>query len=73
MKIVLYCAKFNLNEAIDDTQMKVDTKLIELVLKCTKSKLDHAIIKVATKAGNLELKIDMQYACQAKLRRVTRY
>jgi hypothetical protein len=51
---------------------KIDAKLMELVLKCTKSKLNHAISKLATKVGNLELKIDMQYACQAKLGRMTR-
>jgi hypothetical protein len=29
MKIVLYCTKFKLNEAIDKTKAKVDTKLME--------------------------------------------
>jgi hypothetical protein len=58
MKIVLYCAKFKLNGAIDDTQMKVDTKLMELVLKCANGKLNHSVIKVATKTGNIELKVD---------------
>jgi hypothetical protein len=33
MKIVLYEAKFELNEAIDNTKAKIDTKLMELVLK----------------------------------------
>jgi hypothetical protein len=46
---------------------KVDTKLMEVVLKCTKSELYQVISKLAIKAGNLELKIGMQYACQAKL------
>jgi hypothetical protein len=45
---------------------------MQLVLKCTKSELNHAISKLATKAGNIELKIDVQSACQAKLSRVTR-
>ena len=38
---------------------------MELVLKWTKSKLKHAISTLATKAGNLELDINVQYACQA--------
>jgi hypothetical protein len=38
---------------------KIDTKVMELVLKCTKSKLNHAISKLATAAGNLELEIDV--------------
>ncbi len=63
MKIVLNCIKFKLNEAKDDTKAKVDIKLMELVLKCTKSKLNQAISKLITKAGNLELKIDVQSAC----------
>jgi hypothetical protein len=42
---------------------KIDAKLRELVLKCTKGKLNYAISKLATKVGNLELKIDMQYEC----------
>jgi hypothetical protein len=46
---------------------KVDTKLMELVLKCTKSELNQAICKLAIKAGNSELKISMQYLCRAKL------
>ncbi len=33
MKIVLNYAKFELNEAIDNTKAKVDTKIIKLVLK----------------------------------------
>jgi hypothetical protein len=45
---------------------------MELLLKCTKCKLDNAISKLATKVGNLELKIDMQYECQAKLSRMNR-
>ncbi len=44
--------------------MKIDTKSMELVLNCTESKLNHAISKFASKAGNLELEIDVQYyAC----------
>ncbi len=45
---------------------------MELKLKCTKSKLNHAISKLATKVGHLELKIDMQFECRAKLSRMTR-
>jgi hypothetical protein len=72
MKVVLYCTKFELNEAIDNTKKKVDTKLVEIVLNYTESNLNQAISKLITKAGNLELKTDMQYAYQAKLGRVTR-
>ncbi len=43
MKIVLNYTKFKLNEAIDNTKAKVDTKLIELVHKRAKSKLNLAI------------------------------
>ncbi len=71
-KIVLYCAKVKLNEAIDKTKVKVDTELMELVLNCTKSKLNQAMSKIFAKAGNFELKINVQSACQAKLSRVTR-
>jgi hypothetical protein len=45
---------------------------MELVLKCTKSKLNHAISKLATEAGNLELEIDVLYVWRAKLGKVTR-
>ncbi len=38
---------------------------------CTKSDLNQAISKINTKAGNLELKIDVQSACQAKLSKNT--
>jgi hypothetical protein len=34
-----------------------------------KSKINHAINKLATKVGNLEAKIDVQYGRQAKLGR----
>ncbi len=51
--------------------LEIDAKVLELVLKCTKSKLNHAISKLATKIGNLELKIDMQSVCQAKLGKIT--
>jgi hypothetical protein len=52
MKIVLYCTKFLLNEAPDNTKSKVDTKLIRFVLKCAKSsKLNLAI-------GNVRVKLD---------------
>ncbi len=72
MKIVLYYAKFKLNEAIVNTKAKVDTKWMELVPKCNKSELNQAIGKLFAKSGNLELKTIMQYACWAKLGRVTR-
>jgi hypothetical protein len=45
---------------------------MELVLKCTKSELNHAISKLANEVGNLELKINMQFECLAKLSRMTR-
>ncbi len=45
---------------------------MKLVLKCTKCELNHAISNLAVKAGNLELDINVQYACQAKLGRMTR-
>jgi hypothetical protein len=41
MKIVLLCVILKLNEAIDNTKANVDTKLMELVLKCTKTKPSH--------------------------------
>jgi hypothetical protein len=40
---------------------KIDAKLMELELKSTKSEVNHAMSKLATKVGNLELKIDMQF------------
>ncbi len=45
---------------------------MEWELKSTKSKLNHSVSKLATKAGNLELKMDMQFEFQAKLSRMTR-
>ncbi len=45
---------------------------MESILKCTKSKLNHAISKLATEGGNLELGINVWYVCQAKLGKVTR-
>jgi hypothetical protein len=63
MKTVLNCTRFKLNEAIDITKAEVNTKLMELVLKFTKCKLNQAISKLITKAGNIELKIDVQSAC----------
>ena len=44
---------------------------MKLELKCTKSKLNYAISKLATKNGNLELKINMRYARKAKIGRMT--
>jgi hypothetical protein len=49
MKTVLYCTKFELNEAIGNSKAKVDTKLIELVQKCAKSKLNLAIANAKAK------------------------
>ncbi len=69
---MLYYTKFNLNEAIDITKAKVDTKLLELEQKCTKIKPNQAISKLITKASNLELTINVQSLCQAKLGRATR-
>ena len=66
---MLYLTKFKLNEAIGNNKAKVDTKLMVLVLKCTKSKLNYAISKLAIKVSNLELRFKMQYACRAKLNR----
>jgi hypothetical protein len=63
MEIVLDCTYFEVNEAIDNTKAKLDTKLMESVLKGTRSKLYQAISKLITKAGNLELKIDVQSTC----------
>ncbi len=40
---MLNYAKFELNEAIANTEAKVDTKLTELVLNCAKSKLNQTI------------------------------
>ncbi len=57
MKIVLYCTKLQLNEAIDNTKAEVDTKSMEGVLKCTKSKLNQAISELLTKAINLTISI----------------
>jgi hypothetical protein len=51
MKIVLNYTKFDLNEEIGNTMVKVDAKLIELVLKCAKSELSLAI-------GNAKAKLD---------------
>ncbi len=51
MKIVLNCTKFELDEAIDNTKAKVDTNLLELVLKWAMSKLNLAI-------GNAKAKLD---------------
>ncbi len=51
MRIVLYCTKFKLNEAIGNTKAKLDTKLTVLVLKYAKSKLNLAM-------GNAKAKLD---------------
>jgi hypothetical protein len=62
---------FKIHLALIRKLPKIDAKVLELVLKCTKSKLNHAISKLATKVGNLGLKIDMQHARQAKLGKMT--
>ncbi len=52
IKIVLYCTKFELKEAIGNTKAIVDTTkltLIELVLKCAKRKLNLAIANAKAK------------------------
>jgi hypothetical protein len=70
--VTIFVKQFAVCLALITKLTKIDTKLIELVLKCTKSELNHVISKLATKAGNLELEIDVQYASQAKLSKVTR-
>ncbi len=52
MKIVIYCTKFKLDEAIGNSKAKLDAKLIELVLKYAKSRLNLAI-------GNAKAKLDV--------------
>jgi hypothetical protein len=51
---------------------EIDAKVLELVLKCTKNEKACYIGKLATKIGNLELKIDTQYVRRAKLGQITR-
>jgi hypothetical protein len=48
MKIVLHYAESKLNEAIGNTKVKVDSKIIELVLNFTKSVLNQALSKINT-------------------------
>jgi hypothetical protein len=45
MKLVLNCAKVEVNEAVGNTKEKIDTKLMKLVLNCAKSKPNQAIGK----------------------------
>ncbi len=70
--MTIFVKRFAVRLALIAKLTKIDAKLMKLVLKCTKSKLNHAINKIATKVGNLELKIDMQYECRAKFNRMTR-
>ncbi len=69
--MTIFMKQFAVCLAIIAKLTKIDTKLMELVLKYTKREPNNAISKLATKAGNLELEIDVQYACQAKLGKVT--
>ncbi len=69
--VTIFVKQFAFHLALIWKLPKIDAKLMELVLKCTKSKLSHAVCKLATKIDNLGLKIDMQYAHQAKLSRMT--
>jgi hypothetical protein len=70
--VAIFLKQFAVRLALIWKSPKIDAKVLELVLKRTKSKLNHAISKLATKVGNLGLKINMQYAPQAKLGRMTR-
>ncbi len=69
--MTIFVKQFAVRLALSQKSPKIDAKVLEFVLKRSKSKLNHAISKLATKAGNLGLKIDMQYACHAKLGRMT--
>jgi hypothetical protein len=55
MKLVLNCAKFKPNAALDNTKAKVDTKLTELVLNHAKSMLNQTI-------GNAKVKYILKLA-----------
>ena len=69
--MTIFVKQFAVRLALSQKSPKIDAKVLELVLKRTKSKLNHAISKLATKVGNLGLKIDMQYVRQAKLGKMT--
>jgi hypothetical protein len=69
--VTIFVKQFAVRLALIAKLMKIDAKALELVLKCTKSEINHDISKLATQVGNLELKINMQYARQAKLGRMT--
>ena len=69
--VAIFVKQFAVLLALISKSMKIDAKVMELVLKCTKSKQNYAISKSATKAGNLEIEINVQYVCQAKLSKVT--
>ncbi len=70
--VTIFVKQFAVRLALITKLTKIDAKLMELELKCNKSELNHAISKLATKVGNLEQKIDMQFESQAKLSRMTR-
>ena len=70
--MTIFVKQFAVRLALLAKLMKIDAKVMELVLKCTKNKLNHAVCKLATKVGNLGLKIDMQCLHQEKLGRMTR-
>ncbi len=59
--MTIFVIQFAVRLALIAILTKIDAKVLKLVLKYTKSK-SNAISKLATKVGNLELKIDMQYA-----------
>jgi hypothetical protein len=70
--VTIFVKQFAVCLALMTKLTKIDAKLMELVLKCTNSKLNHAISKLATKVGKLELRNDMQFECQAQLSRMIR-
>ncbi len=62
-KVSLFVEQFAVRSALIAKLTKIDAQFMELVLKCTKSKPNHAISKLATKVGNLKVKINMQFEC----------
>jgi hypothetical protein len=69
--VTIYLKQFAVRLALIAKSTKIDATFMESELKCTKSKLNNAISKLATKVVNLELKINMQFECQAKPSRMT--
>jgi hypothetical protein len=59
--VTIFVKQFAVCLALITKLTNIDATLMKLVLKCTKSKLNHAISKLATKVGNFEPKIDMQF------------